>query len=283
MPQKKKNMIISILVLGAMVSGYYILQHILYISTDNAQIDGHFLMLSSKVSGFVKNVYVVEGQKVKAGEDLVAIDARDFEYNLAQMQGEMVSKKAIKDDAEKNAVRMESLFKSGAVSQQQRDAARAMMLESKANYDALNAKVQQAQLNLENTMIKAPMDGFIAKKSVEVGQLASMNTPLLGFVGADQRWVVANLKETQIDAIHPGSIAYVQVDAFPDLEFHGVVENISAATGALFSLLPPDNATGNFTKVVQRVPVHILLQDLSVSDIEKLRLGLSAVVRIKKN
>ena len=251
--------------------------------SDNAQVDGHFLMLSPKVTGFIKKVNVVEGQKVKEGDLLIEIDQRDFQYILEQMQGELVSKQAIKDDAEKNAQRMTTLFSNGAVSQQQRDAARTAMMESKANFDAINAKVEQAKLNLENTIIKAPIDGFIAKKSAEESQLASIGTPLLGFVGGKQRWVVANLKETQIEFIHAGAKAEVYVDAYPNKSFHGIVESVSSATGALFSLLPPDNATGNFTKVVQRIPVHILLQDLTEQDIELLRLGLSAEVKIRKN
>jgi membrane fusion protein (multidrug efflux system) len=194
----------------------------------------------------------------------------------------LVSKEAIKDDDQKNSQRMSSLFSSGAVSQQQRDAARAAMMESKANFDSINARVEQAKLNLENTIIRAPIDGFIAKKSVEEAQLAVVGTPLLGFVGAKERWVVANLKETQIESIGPGAKAEVYVDAYPNQKFQGTVESVSAATGALFSLLPPDNATGNFTKVVQRIPVHILLKDLSDHDIELLRLGLSADVKIRK-
>ncbi|MDH4467006.1 MAG: HlyD family secretion protein [Bacteriovoracaceae bacterium] len=281
--KKQKKIMLSLLLFFSAISAYFIIQHMLYETTDNAQIDGHFFMLAPKVSGFIKKVHVKEGQKVKEGDVLVEIDARDFQYSLDQMQGEMVSKQATLEDAKKNAQRMISLFASGAVSQQQRDAARSLMLESQASYESLSARVSQAKLNLENTFIKAPMDGFIAKKSVEEGQLASVGTPLFGFVGSKQRWVVANLKETQIESIHPGSKAEVSIDAYSGKTYFGVVESISAATGSLFSLLPPDNATGNFTKVVQRIPVHILLQNLNESDIEILKLGLSAEVKIRKN
>ena len=126
------------------------------------------------------------------------------------------------------------------------------------------------------------MDGFIAKKSVEIGQLIAPGIPLIGFVGAEERWVIANFKETEIDKIHVGNEAHVDVDAIPQKTFKGKVVSLSAATGATFSLLPPDNATGNFTKVVQRIPVKIALENLSDQDIAELRAGLSAEVKVRK-
>jgi membrane fusion protein (multidrug efflux system) len=146
----------------------------------------------------------------------------------------------------------------------------------------MNAQVAQAELNLENTKIKAPSDGFIAKKSVEVGQLAAAGVPLIGFVDAGERWVTANFKETEISDIHPGNRVWVDVDAISGKTFTGKVESLSSATGATFALLPPDNATGNFTKVVQRVPVRIHLENLTPEDVEMLRAGLSADVKVEK-
>jgi membrane fusion protein (multidrug efflux system) len=105
--------------------------------------------------------------------------------------------------------------------------------------------------------------------------------PLFGFVESSSRWVMANFKETEITHIEKGKAVKIEVDALPGQEFKGEVESLSPSTGAVFSLLPPDNATGNFTKVVQRVPVKIKLLDLTPNDIEKLQAGLSANVSIK--
>ena len=106
--------------------------------------------------------------------------------------------------------------------------------------------------------------------------------PLVGFVSSDSRWVIANFKETEISGIKPGARAYLEVDAIPGKTFEGVVDNILPSTGAKFALLPPDNATGNFTKVVQRVPVRININTTSEAEIESLRAGLSVVVKVKK-
>jgi membrane fusion protein (multidrug efflux system) len=107
--------------------------------------------------------------------------------------------------------------------------------------------------------------------------------PLIGFIDGGSRWVTANFKETEIEGVKVGAKADVDVDAISSRKFHGIVESISSATGATFTLLPPDNATGNFTKVVQRVPVRIRLENLSATDIRILRAGLSAGVKVLKH
>lgn len=266
----------------ALLIAYLTYQHISYINTDNAQIEAHAVMLASKVSGFVVDVNVTEGQRVKAGDVLVQIDPRDYQNVLTQVKGDLTSAEAHKKDVERNYGRVSSLFPQGVVSQQQMDAASAAFSEAKAKYDAVSAQVAQAELNLANTTVKAPMDGFIARKSVERGQLTSTGVPLIGFIGATERWVVANFKETEIDVIRVGAPVDIEVDAIPGKTYHGEVESISSATGSIFTLLPPDNATGNFTKVVQRVPVKIKINDLKDSDITLLRAGLSAIVRVHK-
>jgi membrane fusion protein (multidrug efflux system) len=138
-------------------------------------------------------------------------------------------------------------------------------------------------LNLDYTSVRAPVDGQIARRAVDVGTYVSAGTAIFGFVPFDERWVDANFKETQLDSITVGKKAEVTVDAIPGKTFSGVVESLSPATGATFTLLPPDNATGNFTKVVQRVPVRILLKNLSMKDFELLQAGLSANVDVLKH
>jgi membrane fusion protein (multidrug efflux system) len=141
--------------------------------------------------------------------------------------------------------------------------------------------VNEAKLNLGYTKIVAPEDGTVGRKSFEVGMLATAGQPLLGFVSNTERWVTANLKETDMDNIAVGKKATVEVDAISGKTYEGEVESISPATGATFTLLPPDNATGNFTKVVQRVPVRIKLLNLKENDIDRLQSGLSAEVKIR--
>jgi membrane fusion protein (multidrug efflux system) len=145
------------------------------------------------------------------------------------------------------------------------------------------ADLSFAQLQLEHTEVRAPADGVVSKKSVEVGQVVQMGQPLLAIVPLQDVWVVANFKETQLARVRPGMPAEVEIDTFPDKVFHGTVDSLSAGTGARFSLLPPENATGNWVKVVQRVPVKIRLDARELGNPLILRAGMSAyvVIRVK--
>jgi membrane fusion protein (multidrug efflux system) len=279
----KKKILIGAGTVAAIAVGYFGFEQIMYVTTDNAQIEAPVVMLAAKVPGYIVDVKVVEGQKVKAGDVLAEIDSRDYQNTLKQVQSELLSLESRRRDAERNYQRISELYKQSAVSTQQYDTATANYSEVKSKYEAVSAQVDQAKLNLENTKIKAPMDGSIAKKSVEIGQLASAGVPLIGFVGGSERWVMANFKETEIGSIKVGSTVDVEIDAIGGKSYHGSVSALSAATGSTFTLLPPDNATGNFTKVVQRVPVKIKLENLADADLELLRAGLSAYVKVKKN
>jgi len=136
--------------------------------------------------------------------------------------------------------------------------------------------VEAADLNKSYTKIVAPSDGYVTKKSVEVGNQVSAGQPLLAVVALDDLWIVANYKETQLQKIRPGQKVKISVDAHPNAKLSGVVESIMAGTGAIFSLFPPENATGNFVKVVQRIPVKIVL-DTDANRENILRIGMSVV------
>ncbi|MDR3607530.1 MAG: HlyD family secretion protein [Oligoflexia bacterium] len=261
--------------------GYFGYQSYFYVSTDNAQVGARSTLLSPKISGIVVRSFVEENQKVKAGQVLVEIKPDDYQNAVDQIDSEMQSLAAQLKGAKSNYGRTLDLFKKGASTQERLDAAEAQYRALENKLKSAQAQVNEAKLNLDYTRIIAPVDGKVGKKSFEVGMLASAGQPLMGFVANDERWVTANLKETDMDDITEGKKAYVTVDAISGRVFEGVVESISPATGATFSLLPPDNATGNFTKVVQRVPVRIKLLNLSERDIDRLQSGLSADVKIR--
>lgn len=279
--RRKKTLLQVAGVAGALVVIYALYYHFTYVSTDNAQVQANTVLIAPKVSGYITKVNVIENQKVKVGEVLAEIDARDYENALAELESDMVSAQAHQTDAEKNYRRLSDLLRKGAVSRQQFDTAEANYREASAKLKAAAAQVEQAKLNLEYTKIKSPANGVIARKSAEIGMLAAVGNPVFGFVSSEERWVVANFKETEIPNISPGKEAKVTVDAIPGRDFQGVVQSLSPSTGATFTLLPPDNATGNFTKVVQRVPVRIKLVSLSTSDIDRLGAGLSAYVTVR--
>ncbi len=131
---------------------------------------------------------------------------------------------------------------------------------AQARAQAAKAALDQARLNLDYTTVKAPVSGVVSKKSVEVGQVVQPGQPLLALVPLEDIWVTANFKETQLKRMRPGQPATVSVDAYGGRTYKGHVDSIAAATGARFSLLPPENATGNYVKVVQRVPVKIVFE-----------------------
>jgi membrane fusion protein (multidrug efflux system) len=142
------------------------------------------------------------------------------------------------------------------------------------------AALNDAQLQLSYTIIKAPVSGRIGRKSVEAGQRVQIGQPLMAIV-EDHPWVVANFKETQLEKMRAGQRVEVEIDTFPKHKFYGRVDSLAPGSGNEFALLPPDNATGNFTKIVQRIPVKIVLDDGSVRGYENLLSpGMSSVVTV---
>ena len=144
---------------------------------------------------------------------------------------------------------------------QQIEVTQSQVTTAEAGIAAAEAAVHQAELELSYTKIFAPEDGYVTRKSVEEGQLVQTGSPLMAISQSDGVWVVANFKETQLEHMQPGQSVEISVDAFPNEEFHGKVESFQAGTGSRFSVLPAENATGNYVKVVQRVPIKIVFDD----------------------
>jgi membrane fusion protein (multidrug efflux system) len=159
---------------------------------------------------------------------------------------------------------------------QQVTATRAQAAAAEARVAQMKAAVAQAELNLAYTIVKAPARGVVAKRSLNPGQVVQPGQPLLALVQTDEVWVTANFKETQLESMRPGQRVDIEVDAYPGKTFTGSIASLAPATGARFSLLPPENATGNFVKVVQRVPVKIAL-DPGQDPEHLLRPGMSVV------
>jgi membrane fusion protein (multidrug efflux system) len=141
------------------------------------------------------------------------------------------------------------------------------------------AQLDEAALHLKYTRVTAPADGYVTRKSVEPGNFIQAGQPVMVLVSLDDSWVTANCKESQLEAVRPGQRVEFHVDAYPAKRFTGKVESIMAGTGSAFSLLPPENATGNYVKVVQRIPVRIAIDHLSDPD-HLLRAGMSVVPTI---
>jgi membrane fusion protein (multidrug efflux system) len=280
---KKKIFILCVALIFILATGYFGYTRYKYVSTDDATVQAHTTMLAPKVSGVINQVLVQEHQKVKAGQVLVVLEDKDYRAALANAEANVGSLQAQYVTTKADYARAEKLVRQAAISRQAYEHAKAAFQEVDRRMKAAQASVDEARLNLEYTRVRAPTDGYIARKSAEVGMYASSGSALMGFVQNDERWVIANFKETDLPNIVPGKAVKVSVDAISGRDFEGIVESISPSTGATFTLFPPDNATGNFTKVVQRVPVRIFLKDLKPADFDRLQAGLSADVSVYKH
>lgn len=144
------------------------------------------------------------------------------------------------------------------------------------------AAVDMAKLNISYSVITAPCDGWLGRRSIEDGQLINAGQTITNIIPNGEKWIVANYKESQIKHLHVGQAVKIKIDAFPKEEFSGKIVNISAATGSKYSMVPTDNSAGNFVKIQQRIPVRIDFTDLSAEESDKLAAGMMAVVSTKK-
>lgn len=196
------------------------------------------------------------------------LDNVTAELEVAEAQYDATVKQAEASQAQSKGARSQATMQQSMIS-----LAEAMVRQREA-------ELKLAQTQLDYTTVEAPCDGIIAKRSVEVGQYITMGTPLCSAIDNTSLWIVANFKETQLDKMRAGQPVSVRVDAYPEYHLHGKVNSFGGATGAKFSLLPPDNATGNFVKIVQRVPVKITLDHLTTEQKKRLFPGLSTVVTV---
>jgi membrane fusion protein (multidrug efflux system) len=263
-----------------------------YVTTDDAAVDGHIYTIAPQIAGRVAEVLVDDNQHVTKGQVLVLLDDRDQQMavlkaqaELAQAEAAMAQAGAQQQEADASLTQAEQDYKRftsvapGATSSQQVDAAAAAARSAEAKDAAAiagasmmqaqllaaKAELQNAELQLSYISIAAPASGHVAMKSVQLGNVVTPGTAMMAVVG-DDVWVTANFKETQLAGITPGASATIQVDAVPGVTFKAKVDSIQYGTGAVFSLLPAQNATGNYIKVIQRVPVKLVFKDARVKN-----------------
>ncbi|SKB66399.1 membrane fusion protein, multidrug efflux system [Soonwooa buanensis] len=306
------------------------------VTTNDAQIEQYITPVSSKVSGFIKEIKFKENQFVKKGDTLLIIDNREFknQVNIAEanLQATTETVKTVQSgvntkesdskiiDAkiasakidiwktEQDYNRYKNLLEQNAATEQQFENIKASYEQAKANLLALQqqknaikasaneqqtrvapvqSQIQQSSASLNNaklflsyTVVTAPYDGWVGKKTIQEGQLIKEGQALVQIV-SKEKWIIANFKETQLGEIDQNKEVTITADAFPNIEFKGKIESISPASGSQFSLVKPDNATGNFVKIEQRFPVKIILENNQNND--KLLSGMNVLVSAKKN
>jgi membrane fusion protein (multidrug efflux system) len=219
---------------------------------------------------------VLDSRRAELAQTRALLESRRAEFSKARAQVAL-------RQSEQQRARAQLSSKSAEVDAQvkQRAVLDAQQLQLQADLNAKQAQLKVAQTNLDYTKIVAPSDGIVGERKVRIGQLVSPGTQVISLV-ENTVWVQANYKETQLTNVSKGDAAEITVDTFPGIVLKGHVEEIAPASGSQFALLPPDNATGNYTKIVQRIPVKIVL-DPNPALAEKLRPGMSVIAEIKTN
>ena len=285
------------------------------VSTDDAYVQAHSVLISPKVSGYLSQAPVDDNRSVKAGEVLARIDPRDYQTALDQARANVAAAQAAIDTlhqqidqqmlvieqgrhqvtsdqaalvfSQQDFQRYTQLAKDGwgtvqrsqqaqadirekdatlqhdvavvSAAQRQIGVFKAQVSQAAATLAQQQAMEHRAELNLSYTIITAPVDGTVGVRTLRVGQYVQAGTQLMAVVPLQAVYVVANYKETQLTDVRPGQAVTIDVDTFPGAKVTGHVDSVAPASGQEFALLPPDNATGNFTKIVQRIPVKIVV------------------------
>lgn len=246
----------------------------------------HFKSAKAKLDSLIHQIKIQQEELNKAlayqNSASAKLERASKEYKRTKelLQDHAISQ-AIFDQARETFISAESEYLSSTINIQaakhKQEIAILEMKEAEALLKATKAEFHLAQIDLENTEIRAMTDGRITKKSLQIGQLVSPNLSL-GYLVQNKTWVIANFKEVQTGKMKPGQKVLVTIDSFPNKSFKASIDSIAPATGSEFSILPPENATGNFTKIVQRVPVKIVFNE--DQDLELLRPGLSCEVKV---
>lgn len=249
------------------------------VSTENAYVNANVIQVASQVPGTVLNLGVNNNQRVKKGQLLLEIDPKLFEATVNEALAHVSQKKAELNNAKIGLERTLKLVAQKFVSPEKKDDAETAVDVAEANLKLAEAKWAEAKLNLGYTQIYAANDGLINNLTLRPGTTVQARVPLFVLIDDSQYWVDANFKETELEDIRPNQSATIVLDMYPNHLFHGIVNSVSGSSGTAFSLLPPQNATGNWVKVTQRIPVKILITDPNPQ--YSLRIGATAAVTIQ--
>ncbi|MCP4178005.1 MAG: HlyD family secretion protein [bacterium] len=303
----KKNKLKTLLtttvaIILSIVGIVYYIHSTHYAYTDDAYISGHSVYTCPHIEGYIKTIKIKDNQFVKKGQLLLTIDERDYSLALKSDEDQLVIAKTTYTMSQHlaklaytklllanlNYIRDKKLVKFHSISRKQYQNSEAIYQELKSNLASkilqtkinkenikkLQDTVANAKLNLSYTKIYAPFNGWITQKSIAVGSYVKVGQALLAIVPTNL-WISANYKETKITHLRKGEKVSIHIDAYPDVNFKGHINSIQSGTGAAFSLLPPENATGNFVKIVQRIPVKVVFDKMPNPNKYKLSIGMS--------
>ncbi len=274
--KKTLGMIIAISMIG--FGFLYWQKHKSIVSTDDAYVNANVIQIAPRITGQIFNLNIINNQYVKKDALLFSLDREPFEIATNEAKAKKEKDLAIWHMAELTAKRMSQLVQQKVASRQAGDTAEADLRSSLAELQLAETSLKRATLNLHYTEIHAPTSGWVTNVTLREGSIVEQNRPVFALISDQEFWIDANFKETELRSIQPGQKAKIRIDMYPKHIFTGIVESISGGTGSVFSLLPPQNATGNWVKVTQRIPVRIRIVDVDPK--YPLRIGTSATVSL---
>jgi membrane fusion protein, multidrug efflux system len=257
-----KISILTIIILAIAGSVFFYFKHLnSHPSTDNATVNAPNYTIAAEVSGKVDTINIKNHQAVRQGGVLFTIGEKNYKLNLTAAQDQVKQRQAQFTLAKIELDRNKKLIQNNFTSQTKLDSA-------KTNYDVAQAALEAAQSqadvaanNLRHCIVKAPTDGVINQFSMRPGDPVNKQNPLFSIIKNNHFWIEANYKETQLTHIKKDQPVTITIDSYPNDKYHGKVISLSTGTGAAFALLPAENASGNWVKVTQRVPVWISIDN----------------------
>ena len=251
-----------------------------YVSTDDAYVQADAAQVTPAIAGTIKSLNAQDTQAVKTGDVLAELDPVDAQLALDQANARLASARADAEKAQLDFDRRSALAGSGSVSGEELSNAKSALVAAQATVTTAEAQAHQATVDLSRTTVLSPIDGVVAKRGVQVGQRVMAGTPLMTVVPLKDVYVNANFREVQLRKVKVGQPAELDADLYGSgVAYHGTVTGIAGGTGSAFAVIPAQNATGNWIKVVQRLPVRIALDPDELAK-HPLQVGLSMNVTI---
>lgn len=298
---KKKIVLIPfvLLIIAVLAGWYWYVNFNKYVSTDDAYIDGNRVSISSKVLGRIEKLFVDEGDTLREGQVVARLDSLDLLAQRDRVLADLIlAKNSISleqvnlEKAVEDYDRAQFQYEQNIIPKEQYDHIKKSYESAQVQLKIAEAKVEatQAQLNvintqLQNTVITSPMNGVVAKRWILEGDVVQPGQPIFTVYDLKNLWVTSNFEETKLSEIKLGAPVIIDVDAYPDIEVQGKVIQIGSNTASQFSLIPPNNASGNFTKVTQRIPIKISIDKITTKENKKMDVtllpGMSVEVKVK--
>ncbi len=276
-----KNFAIFLIFASLLYFLYYVIFSAKIVSTENAYVAAELAQVDSAIPGMVKTINVGDTDQVKKGDILVTLDDIDASIELSRAQAKLEMAEVDLAKAKLDFDRRHNLEGSGSVSAEEVSNAELDFKMKKASFEFAKVTLEKAMVEFERTTVKSPVSGIVAKRAVQLGQRVEVGTDLMVIVPTEEMHVNANFKEVQLEKVRVGQNVKLHSDLYgSSVVFHGKVVGIAGGTGSAFAVIPAQNATGNWIKVVQRLPVRISLDPAELKA-HPLQVGLSMHVDIE--